>query len=143
MTKALNGTQLAEKHLATLEDWMAKVTPAELVDLVNTKTGKLQREKTAKAIGFPKKNLTDKKTLSGPVFLKFEEKHITGKLEHVGNKYQPKSVDKSADKIAYDASEVPRLQQRIVELESQLAALQNRFGRFSELVEVYDEMAEI
>jgi len=139
--KALNGTQIAAKHLKTLEDWIDNVTLTELVDLVNKKTGKLHREKTSAAIGFPKKNLTDVKSKTGERFLEFEAERVLGKFKEENNKYQPESIDKSAAQRAWEESEVPKLQQRIIELESQLATLQGRFGRFSELAEVHDELA--
>lgn len=139
--KALNGTQIAAKHLKTLEDWIDNVTLTELVDLVNSRTGKLNREKTSLAIGFPKKNLTDTKSITGVRFLAFEAERVLDKLKEENNKYQPESIDKSAAQRAWDESEVPKLQQRIIELESQLSVLQGRFGRFSELAEVTDELA--
>jgi hypothetical protein len=140
-SKALNGTQTAAKHLKTLEYWIVNVTLTELVDLVNPRTGKLNREKTSTAIGFPKKNLTDLKSITGQRFLAFEAERVLGKFKEENNKFQPKSIDKSAAQRAWDESEVPKLQQRIIELESQLATLQGRFGRFSELAEVTDELA--
>lgn len=136
-----NGSQLADQHLATLEKWIAEVTTEQLVELVNSRTGKLKREVMAELLGFPKKNLTDKKSPTGKRFLVWEEENVIGKLAKEKH-YQPKPVDKTAAQQAYDESEVPKLQQRILELESQLASLNNRYGRFSELAEVYDELAE-
>jgi hypothetical protein len=148
--KKRNGTQLADKHEQQFLDWTKRVSNAELIEMINLRDGKLKRTAVATACGFDRANLGDKKR-PGIALLAFEEelrgtdRKILPRLAEAGIKAQkqPKSVDKSVIKRAGEESQVPKLQQEILELKSELAALRGKLGRFSELAEIHDDMAEL
>jgi hypothetical protein len=144
--KKLNGSQLAQAHKSQLEAWTENVTDQQLIEMINKSTGLIERSAVADACGFDRKNISNDKTLAGAALKTFEDKLRARKLlpqqtkKGVKAQREPKSVDNAALKRAREDSQVPKLQQRILELESELQALRGNLGRFSELSKVYEDL---
>lgn len=146
--KKLNGSQLAEAYKKQLEEWTKDVTDQQLIEITNPQTGLLERKAVAEACGFDRKNISNDKTQAGSTLQKFEDTLRERKIlpqqtaEGIKVQSQPKSVDKVAIKRTREDSQVPKLQQRLLELESELQALKGELGRFSEISKVYKDLED-
>lgn len=143
--KKLNGVQLKEANAKLYAIWEANVTDEELVSMIRGK--QLDRTAVGEQCGIDRTQLT-KNTDIAPLFKKFEaklrERGILPKLTEEGKTDQKKpTLDKNSIKASRQESRVPYLEQQVIELKAENAALRGKLGRFSELNDVYNDLDEL
>jgi hypothetical protein len=143
--KKLNGTQLKEANAKLYAIWEANVTDEELVGMIRGK--QLDRTAVGEQCGIDRTQLT-KNTDIAPLFKEFETKlrkrGILPELTEQGKAEQKKpTLDKNAINAAKHESRVPYLEQQVIELKAENAALKGKLGRFSELNDVYNDLGEL
>jgi len=82
------------------------------------------------------------------LFIEFEtklrERGILSKLTEEGKAVQKKpTLNKQSIKASRQESRVPYLEQEVIELKAENAALRGKLGRFSELNDVYNDLDEL
>jgi len=143
--KSLNGTQQKEANTKKYVIWETNVTDEELVSIIRGK--QLNRVKVGEQIGIDRTQLTKNPDIA-PLFEKFENKlrkrGILPELTEQGKVEQKKpTLDKNAINAAKQESRVPYLEQQVIELKAENAALKGKLGRFSELNDVYNDLGEL
>jgi len=141
----LNGTQQRDENAKKYVIWEANVTDEELVSIIRGK--QLDRSAIGTLIDFDRTQLTKNKIIK-PLFIKFENnlrtRGILPKLTDQGKAEQKKpTLDKNSINAAKQESRVPYLEQQVIELKAENAALKGKLGRFSELNDVYDDLGEL
>jgi hypothetical protein len=143
--KKLNGQQKAEQDVQAFKDWMNLMTKEAYVELVHR--GKLKRKTMADQAGVLVGQLT-KNTEIIKLLAELEDSlradGILPQQTAQGKQQDAKpTLDKESVKREKSESRVPALEQKILELESENAMLKGKLGRFSEHIEVTQELAEL
>ena len=143
--KKLSGTQLKDENTKKYKIWEASVTDEELISIIRGK--QLDRTAVGRLIGIDRTQLT-KNTNIAPEFIKFENnlraRRILPKLTKQGEKEQKKpTLNKQSINASKQESRVPNLEQQVIELKAENAALKGKLGRFSELNDVYNDLDEL
>jgi len=143
--KKLNGTQLKEANAKLYAIWEAKVTDEELISIIRGK--QLDRTAVGEQCGIDRTQLTKNSDIA-PLFIEFEtklrERGILSKLTEEGKAVQKKpTLNKQSIKASRQESRVPYLEQEVIELKAENAALRGKLGRFSELNDVYNDLDEL
>mgnify|MGYP000128153228 CR=1 FL=1 len=141
----LNGSQLKEKNTQKYVIWQADVTDEELVSMIRGK--QLDRTAVGEQCGIDRTQLTKNPDII-PLFIQFENdlrtRGILPKLTDQGKAEQKKpTLDKNSINAAKQESRVPYLEQQVIELKAENAALKGKLGRFSELNDVYNDLGEL
>ena len=143
--KNLNGTQQSDENAKKYILWEAKVSDEELIGMVRGK--QLNKTHVGGQCGIDRSQLTKNPTIE-PLYEALEKRLRKGgilpKLTEQGKAEQKKpTLDKESLKAAQQQSRVPSLEQKIIELKAENEALKGKLGRFSELNDVYNDMAEL
>jgi hypothetical protein len=144
--KKNNGLTAGEKTFRKFEAWKNSMSDQDYVQIVRGDI--LNRTIIAKECDFSKSSLGSNPKIK-PSLKELEddlrERGILPPLTAKGKAEQtkPKSLDRESIKSAREQSRVPILEQEVVELKAENAALKGQLGRFSELSDVYQDMAEM
>jgi hypothetical protein len=143
---AKNGQQRGKDNVKNFSDWQDAMSDQDYVQIVYR--GSLNRKIIAEQCCFAKSVLGSNPKVKEELEKlenSLRERNVLPQLTAKGKAEQnkPKSLNIEAIKSAREQSRVPALEQQIVELKAEVAALKGRLGRFSELSDVYQEMAEM
>jgi predicted transcriptional regulator len=129
-----------EKATAMWNKWKDSMTDQAYVDMIYG--GLLNRTKVAQGCGLTVK--TVKKRLEG-LEDELRARNVLPRLTEEGEKElkEPKSLKKELMKTARQESRVPGLEQQIVELKAEIAALTGKYGRFSELHDTFTDLGDL
>ncbi|TWX67151.1 hypothetical protein ESZ36_12600 [Colwellia demingiae] len=127
--------------------WVDSMTDQKYVDIIS-RSGQLNRRLIAKGCGFSKTTLRDNPDIC-PELKQLEDdlrdRNVLPQLTEKGEKelLKPKDIQKESTKAAREQSRVPDLEQQIIELKAENAALRGKFGRFSELSDTFADLGEL
>jgi hypothetical protein len=149
--KKLSGRQTSALRIVAFNEWAASMTVQDYVSIIEG--GQLSRRKMAEQClelypetNFDRQAFTKNKNIID--LLEDLEKGLRAdgvlpELTEEGRSEQKKPMlDRKSIKAAQEQSRVPFLEQRIIELESELEATKGQLGRFSELSETMQELSE-
>ena len=145
--KKVSAQAKARNNEAVFKKVTDSMTDQDWIDLYNPNHNKANRTELANLCGFEDrgnlKNAKIKKLLheieNGAEGLR--ARGVYPELTQQGKQEQLKPMlDKNAIQSAREQSRVPELEQKIIELESELAGLKGKLGRFSEFSEVIQEL---
>lgn len=109
--------------------------------------GNLSRKELANNTGIDRQHFTKNTTIAkmlNELEDRLREANILPKLTEQGKAEQKCStLDRNSIKQAQEQSRIPKLEQRILELEAENNAIKGRLGRFSEIVDVYNDLDEL
>ncbi|MFT5628768.1 MAG: hypothetical protein ACI92X_002024 [Dokdonia sp.] len=149
--KNLSGKQISALRIVAFNEWTASMTEQDYVSIIEG--GQLNRTTIAEQCvelypqtNFDRQCLTKNKKLI-PLLNNLEDglraSGVLPELTYEGEIEQKKpTLNRKSIKAAQEQSRVPFLEQRIIELESELEATKGQLGRFSELSETMQELSE-
>jgi hypothetical protein len=149
--KQLSGKQISALRVDAFQNWVSSMSDNDYLPLIIN--GQLNRTDIASQCdelltecSFDRQCLTKNrniKSLLDNLENKLRTKGILPALTKKGKSEQEKTIlDRKSIKAAQEQSRIPFLEQRIIELESELEALKCNSGRFSELSESIQELSE-
>jgi len=149
--KKLSGKQISALRIITFNEWAASMTDQDYVSIIEG--GQLSRRKMAEQCLelYPETNFDRQAFTKNPKLIPLlddlesglRDRGILPELTEKGKSEQEKPMlDRKSIKAAQEQSRVPFLEQRIIELESELEATKGQLGRFSELSESMQELQE-
>jgi len=143
--KKLNGQQKSLQDIDAFKNWMSKQTDEQYAALVHQ--GKLSRTKISEECGIARTQPTKNRIIKGllsELESDLRSRGLLPELVESKKEHQKKpSLDRNTIKDAKAESRVSFLEQRVLELEAELAAEKERSGRFSELSQSHQELAEM
>lgn len=143
--KKLNGQQKSLQDIDAFKNWMSEKTDEEYATMIHQ--GKLSRTIISDECGIaraqPSKNRIIKGLLS-ELESDLRSRGVLPKLAESKKEPQKKSsLDRNMIKDVKAESRVSFLEQRVLELEAELASEKERSGRFSELSQAHQDLAEM